>query len=168
MKLWLFYLLKPSINTFKCEEYKHLFILIFFYMMNSTRISLFFHRIKELFESYLEFLFMSTMSTLVCHCIGRHSWFMFIKLLIAVEATNKQRRKSAHSAALVLSGTVYVFNWSLSSSSSQKGAQKTFGKMHRSACAQHSALHYGQNWYFVSKIVLTTGTVWGNLRGNCR
>ena len=70
------------------------------------------------------------MSTLVCHCIGRHSWFMFIKLLIAVEATNKQRPKSAHSAALVLSGTVYVFNWSLSSSS-QKGAQKTFGKMHR-------------------------------------
>ena len=48
------------------------------------------------------------------------------------------------------------------------GPQKTFGKMHRSACAHHSALHYGQNWYFVSKIVLTTGTVWGNLRGSCR
>jgi hypothetical protein len=33
------------------------------------------------------------------------------------------------------------------------GPQKTFGKMHRSACAHHSALHYGQNWYFVSKTV---------------
>ena len=106
----------------------------------SWSISLFFHRIKELFESYLEFLLMSTMSTLVCHCIGRHSWFMFIKLLIAVEATNKQRPKSAHSAALVLSGTVYVFNWSLSSSSSQKGAQKTFGKMHRLSSAPPSEL----------------------------